>query len=161
MAKQDKEIKEDEILEEDSESRVYELGFHIDAELPIEEVKKIYSAMREFIAAKGTIIAEGEPEKIQLAYIISKQETGGRHDFNTACFCWIAYETSPLHHSEIIETASANTHIIRFIDLLTTKDAARHSVEMHELSLKTPDRSKETEADLDVELDVALEHAAV
>ena len=162
MAKQEREMTEDETLgDEGSERRVYELGFHIDAELPTEEVKKAYHAMREFIEKRGTLVAEGEPEKIQLAYTISRQETTGRRDFDTACFCWVAYEASASHHAEIIGAAGTDKHIIRFIDLITTKDAARHAVERHELSLKTPERAKDSEMTPEAELDTALEHAAV
>ena len=70
-----------EIEEGNNETRTYELGFHIDPELPQEEVKKTYQAIREKIAAAGEIVAEGEPEKIPLAYTISRQETTGRRDF--------------------------------------------------------------------------------
>jgi ribosomal protein S6 len=84
--KQDVEV-EDGVLESAEESRVYELGFHLDPELPSEEVKKAYKAVRELISEKGTLIAEGEPQMIQLAYTISRQETAGRRDFNSAYFC--------------------------------------------------------------------------
>jgi len=163
MARQDTDISIDETLEDGvSELRVYELGFHIDPELPVEEVKKIYRVVHELIEKKGTIVAEGEPEKIQLSYTISRQETAGRRDFDAAYFCWIAYEVSASDHAEIIGEVSGNTHIIRFIDLLTTKDAARHSVEIRELSRKAPECVKdEPEAILDVELDTALENVAL
>jgi ribosomal protein S6 len=163
MVKKEMEMNEDEILDNESaELRVYELGFHIDPELPVEEVKKAYHAMRELIAKKGTIVAEGEPEKIQLAYTISRQETSGRRDFGSAYFCWIAYEAYAANHAEIIEAVGADTHFIRFIDLLTTKDATRHAVEMRELSRKVPEeRVKDTEEALNVELDAALEHVAI
>jgi ribosomal protein S6 len=162
MAKRDAEINADEELENESpELRVYELGFHIDPELPVEEVKKAHHAMREFIEKNGTLIAEGEPEKIQLAYTISRQETAGRRDFDSAYFCWIVYEADTSHHAEIVGAANADARIIRFIDILTTKDAARHSVEMRELSQKMPERAANSEVSPDVELDTALEHIAV
>ncbi|MFH1178326.1 MAG: 30S ribosomal protein S6 [bacterium] len=163
MAKQDTDISVDETLEDGvSELRVYELGFHIDPELPVEEVKKAYHAVRELIEKKGTIVAEGEPEKIQLSYTISRQETAGRRDFDAAYFCWIAYEAPSSNHAEVIGAISGNTKIIRFIDLLTTKDSARHSVEIRELSRKAPERVKdEPEATFDVELDTALENVAL
>lgn len=162
MAKnQDVDVIVDELEDTGPESRVYELGFHLDPELPTEEVKKAYQATRELIAGKGAIVAEGEPEKIQLAYTISRQETSGRRDFDSAYFSWIVYEASPENHSEVITTASADKRIIRFIDLITTKDAARHSVEVRELSLKTPERSNEPEDVSGAELDAALERAAV
>ena len=45
--------------------------------------------------------------------------------------------------------------------LLTTKDTARHSVEMQELSLKMPERATTSEAAINEELDTALENATV
>lgn len=164
MAKnQDEEVLADETLEEGGdESRVYELGFHLDPELPIEEVKKAYQAMRGLILEKGTLVAEGEPEKIQLAYTISRQEVAGRRDFDSAYFAWIAYEMLVASHTDLLATANADKRVIRFIDLLTTKDAARHAVEMHELLAKMPER-EETEGEIVVntELDTALENVVV
>lgn len=142
--------------------RVYELGFHLDPELPSEEVKKAYQAVRTLIAGKGTIIAEGEPQMIQLAYTIStSRDTTGRRDFNSAFFCWIVYETLAASHAEVLTAASANKHIIRFIDLLTTKDAARHSVEMRELSAKAAESAEDSETTPSAELDTALERVEV
>ena len=165
MAKQDMDMRADESSENDgSEPRVYELGFHLDPELPIEEVKKAYQAIRELIMRSGTLVAEGGPEKIQLAYTISRRETSGRRDFNSAYFSWIVYEAPAASHAEIVTAVSTNKRIVRFIDLLTTKDAARHAVEMRELSLKTPERAgrvEDAEAAAGAELDAALEHVVV
>lgn len=155
------EVLSDELEESGSEPRVYELGFHLDPELPTEEVKKAYQEIKKFIEELGTVVAEGEPEKIQLAYTISRQETAGRRDFDSAFFSWIAYEASPLNHDDILISANADKRIIRFIDLLTTKDAARHAVEMHELALKTPERTENIEPTIGAELDAALENAAI
>lgn len=158
-----KNMGEEEMLEEaGSEPRVYELGFHLDPELPTEEVKKAYQAVRATIVEKGSVVGEGEPEKIPLAYTISRQEVSGRRDFDSAYFSWIAYETTPEQHGEIIAAAGANTHIIRFIDLLTTKEAARHAVEMHDIALTTAAAAQAEETDAPaVELDAALENVVV
>ena len=161
MAKNKGEEVIDELEDTGAEPRVYELGFHLDPELPTEEVKKAYNEIRAFITSNGTLIAEGEPEKIQLAYTISRQETSGRRDFDSAYFAWIAYEAAPLKHDEILTSAEVDKRIVRFIDILTTKDAARHAVEMHELAMKTPERVEDAEAVLGNELDAALENAAV
>jgi hypothetical protein len=97
-------------LQEDgdlAETRVYELGFHLDGELPQEEVKKMYQGIRDRISAVGTLVAEGEPTKVPLAYTISRQETTGRRDFDTAFFCWIAYEaTRPTPRGTMISRSS-------------------------------------------------------
>jgi ribosomal protein S6 len=153
---------EEAILVEEvgNDPRVYELGFHLDPELPIEEVKKAFGAVKSLIEEKGTIVVEGEPENIPLAYTISRQEVSGRRDFNSAYFAWIAYEALPEAHAEVIAFANGEKRIIRFIDLLTTKEAARHSAEMHELSLKTLERAEETEPAA-AELDAALESVTI
>ncbi len=148
-----------------SEPRVYELGFHLDPELPTEEVKKTYQAIIDGIAEKGEIVAQVEPEKIQLAYTISRQEVSGRRDFNSAYFAWVVYETDAGAHAEIIAAANANKAIIRFIDLTTTKEAARHSLEVHELLAKAAATAAaeagESEDAIGNELDAALENVAV
>ncbi|MBI5406043.1 30S ribosomal protein S6 [Candidatus Kaiserbacteria bacterium] len=157
---QDEETFADEMLDDaGSEPRVYELGFHLDPELPTEEVKKAYQAVCGLISGKGTLVAEGEPEKTQLAYTISRQEVAGRRDFDSAYFSWIVYEADASNHADIIAAVSANKHIVRFIDLLTTKDAARHSVEMRAISMKMPERAEDANATLGTELDAALENA--
>ena len=144
-------------------SRVYELGFHLDPELPSEEVKKAYQGLRSEIAARGEVVAEGEPHKMQLAYTISRQETGGRRDFGSAFFCWIAYETTQDKHDEILSLIKGDLHIVRFIDLITTKEQARHSAELREIMMKTATESEveEEEVAMDAELDAALAETAI
>lgn len=124
---------QNELLDAGAEPRVYELGFHLDPELPQEEVKKAYGDIRGRIAAVGTIIAEGEPVKIPLAYTISRMETGGRRDFNSVFFCWIAYEADGAGHEKVAATAREDSRIVRFLDIRTTVDEAKHSAEMQEL----------------------------
>jgi len=85
----------------------------------------------------------------------------GRRDFNSAYFAWIVYETLATNHAEIITSMSANKLVVRFIDLITTKDQARHALEVHELLAKVPETEVESEDALGVELNTALENAAV
>jgi len=155
MAKKDTE-REGQSFEA-GEPRVYELGFHLDPELPSEEVKKAYQAVRSAVEAHGALVAEGEPLHVQLAYTISRQETGGRRDFESAYFAWIAYEASAEAHEAVLAVVKADTRVIRFIDLVTTKDAARHSEELRELAAKTPEATETPEESADAELDAALE----
>lgn len=144
---------------EDGSPRIYELGFHLDPELPTEEVKKSYNAMRETVSEKGTVIAEGEPVNIPLAYTISRQETSGRRDFNSAFFSWIVYETTAENHAKVISAAGADKHIIRFIDLITTKDAARHAEEIRDIALKISEKVEDSDSASGAELDAAIDSA--
>ena len=145
---------------EGSGPRVYELGFHLDPELPTEEVKAAYAKIKGVIEGVGAVVAEGEPEKLQLAYTISRQETSGRRDFDSGYFAWIAYECDASKHADVLAAVKGENRVIRSIDLLTTKDAARHAQEMKELSMKAPPPKEEAESVSDAELDAALEEVA-
>lgn len=164
MARKNEAIEEAVEEVESGEPRVYELGFHIDPELPAEEVKKTYQEIRDRVAQAGTIVAEGEPLQIQLAYTISRQETTGRRDFNTAHFAWVAYEADAAAHAAVVEQTGTDRRVIRFIDLRTTKEAAQHAQDLRDMALKTAARE---EAELQEEegessdLDAALETATV
>lgn len=156
MAKKDLEQAEIESTEEDAGvARVYELAFHLDPELSESEAKKAYAGYKDLIAENGTVIAEGEPEKIQLAYTISRQENAGRRDFSSAYFCWIAYEAMGVGHEAVAEAARMDKRIVRFLDIRTDKEAVKHAADMRELREKAPEK---TEGDRvsDAELDAAL-----
>ncbi|CAN5678989.1 hypothetical protein BH11PAT2_BH11PAT2_07630 [soil metagenome] len=160
MAK--KEVIEIEGLEGgDAETRVYELGFHLDPELPQEEVKKTYQAIHDAISGAGTIIAEGEPTKIPLAYTMYRSDTKGRRDYDSAYFSWIAYEADGVAHDKIVAMAGGEVRIIRFIDLRTTVEGAQHSAEMHELFAKAAleDPFQEEIAETELETAPAREEA--
>jgi ribosomal protein S6 len=150
---------EEEVLDTDqAELRVYELGFHLDPELPETEVKKAYQSIRELITKAGTVIAEGEPTKIPLAYTISRSETTGRRDFDSAFFCWIAYEIDGASHQGIDEAVRADSRVVRFIDIRTTKEEAKHAEEMQAVyaQMAAGEGIPEEEAVSEVELDAAL-----
>jgi ribosomal protein S6 len=142
------------------EMRVYELGFHIDGELPQEEAKKSYDALKDLAAKHGEVIAEGTLAKVQLAYTISRMDTTGRRDFNVSFFGWIAYETDGPGHQAVTAAVKEDTRVIRFLDLRTSKDAAKHSSEMHEFYLKVPEAPVEEDSS-DAELDAALKEVGV
>lgn len=144
-----------------NESRVYELGFHLDPELPQEEAKKTYQALRTSMGAAGTIVAEGEPQKVQLAYTISRSVDHLRRDYDSAYFAWIAYEADTTGHAAILEAAKAEGNIIRFMDIRTEREAAEHAAEMHEFYAKAAELQNTQAPDevLDTELDAALKEA--
>ena len=147
-----------------NETRTYELGFHIDPELPQEEVKKTYQGIRESIAKNGEVVAEGEPERIPLAYTISRMETTGRRDFQSAYFAWVAYDATGEGHEAVLEMARGESRIVRFIDLKTTHEAAKHAAEMHEMMFRAVEEGETPQGEEEspeAELDAALKDAGV
>jgi ribosomal protein S6 len=167
MAKKELERDDAEAVDIDgdsSEPRVYELGFHIDGELPESEAKKAYEEIRGKIASVGTLLEEGSPRKTALAYTVSRMEHAGRRDFNTSFFAWIAYEADGEGHEAVGEAVRAENRIFRFIDIRTTKEEARHSAELEELYARTLAEEKVSEEEEEVsdsELDAALKEAGV
>lgn len=159
MAKKDVEERDEreELDADHSEPRVYELGFHIDPELAESEAKKVYQGIRDVITEVGTVVAEGVPQKIQLAYTVSRMEHGGRRDFDGSYFAWIAYEADGAGHEKVAE-AARNQSIFRFLDIRTNKEQAQHFAEMQELMLKSPEKEEEVS---DTELDAALKEVEV
>lgn len=164
MAKKEKEMVDETSVELDAEHaelRVYELGFHIDPELPNEEVKKVWNTVRTGIEKAGTIVAEGVPQKIQLAYTVSRSETGGCRDFNASNFSWIAYEADGAGHEAVTALAEGTPSIFRFLDVRTEKDAAKHFSEMQELLAKVPEPETTEEEVSETELDNALKGVSI
>jgi len=165
MAKKEKkavDAVENTLDAEHAETRVYELGFHLDPELTETDAKKAYQAIREVAESKGSIVAEGAPQKIQLAYTVSRTEQSVRQDFNSSFFSWFAYEVDGAGHDAVVAAAKAENRIFRFIDLRTTKEAAKHAAEMHEIMLKAAnDKREQVEEEVsDVELDAVLKEVA-
>lgn len=160
MAKQDVgERDEREEMEADhSEPRVYELGFHIDPELTEGDAKKVYQGIRDVISEAGEVVAEGAPQKIQLAYTVSRMEHGGRRDFDNSYFAWIAYEADGQGHEKVASAARAEGSIFRFLDIRSDKEQAQHFAEMQELMMKAPEKGEEVS---DTELDAALKEVEV
>ena len=162
MAKKtDTSVEREELDADHGEPRVYEHGINIDCELPTEEAKKVYQSVRAKIADVGTVVAEGEPQKIQLAYTISRGEQGGRRDFDSSFFAWIAYETNGAGHEKVAEVARNENRIFRFIDVRTTKEGAEHSAQMHDILMKESLKPMPEEEVSDVEIDTALKEINV
>lgn len=161
MAKKEKEAVEatEELDANHAEPRVYELGFHLDPELGAEEAKKTFDKVLAVIEKAGSVVAVGEPQKIALAYTVSRSETGGRRDFDTSYFAWIAYEADGAGHEAVAAMAREESRIFRFLDVRTDKESAKHFAEMQELLAKAPQPEGEEEVS-DTEIDQALKEVA-
>ena len=124
--------------------------------------EKTYQALREVATSAGSLVAEGEPQKIPLAYTISRKEHAGRRDFDSAYFAWVAYEANGAGHDAVVEAVKGEDRVIRFLDLRTSKDAAKHAQEMHEFYANMPETPLEAGAEVsDAQLDAALKEAGV
>lgn len=161
MAKKDTkavEAAEETLDSNHADTRVYELGFHLDPELSEGDAKSAYQGIRGVIESAGSVVTEGEPLKIPLAYTVSRTEQSVRKDFDSSYFCWIAYEADGEGHEKVLAAAKGENRIFRFIDLRTDKEAAQHSAEMRDIMMKSPQMPEEAS---DADIDAALKEVGV
>ena len=118
------EVKTEDISVDESETQIYELGFHI---VPsIEEGKlsaEIDSIKASIEKQEGAFIAEGLPKKIGLAYTIAKDIDSKRHKFDTAYFGWVKFEIKTENIMNIKEEMDKNKNILRFLIIKTVKES--------------------------------------
>lgn len=145
MAEIDNEIREAE--GNDSDARVYELGFHIvptvgDDGLP-QEVDALHALIAKY---HGTIISEEHPQLMHLAYPLSHDIARTRHTFDTAYFGWVVFEAFPHDAHAVKEAMRANQHIVRSLLIKTEKDApqVRHPAVAPRFETKPTDFSART-----------------
>lgn len=164
------EVSNEESNTDSDETRVYELGFNIDPDLPKQKVKELFQSIKTSISDGGTVIVVGEPHRLQLAYTISRMERAGRHDFSSAFFGWVAYQADEEAHAHIMEMIKEHNDVFRYIDIRTTIDAVKHAAIQHEeLYYRTQkqdvpddgDTEKVQAQESNKKLDTAIENAIV
>ncbi len=106
--------------EERDRVNVYEIGFHLIPTTGEEEVGARAADVRAFIEeAGGTIIEEGFPALISLAYTIVAK--AGK--FDRAYFGWTKFESAPTVIAHLKEFADHNPSIFRYLIIKTTRDS--------------------------------------
>lgn len=153
---EEKEVLIDETDLDTAEAGVYEVGFHIDGTLGGDEARRVFEEVRTALVKSGAeIIAEGVPRKVTLGYTISRMETGGRRDFDTASFAWIGFSTTGAARDAVAELLRADTRIVRFLIITTTAEAVRHAAEQLLIDEKVQNEveGEESSDDLDAVID--------
>ena len=117
--------KEMENVEEAETHETYELGYllspSLSEELVLKEVEHIRSLITE---QEGTIIGEGHPKLVHLAYRMEKTLAHQSQVFETAFFGWIKCSVSSTHVEDIRKTLKEKEHLIRFLLVKSALDVA-------------------------------------
>ncbi|MBL1434081.1 30S ribosomal protein S6 [Candidatus Wolfebacteria bacterium] len=143
-------------VQEKDEISVYEVAFHIDANLSETETQKTFNSVKEaIVAAGGTPFAEALPVRMNLAYTISQINEGVRRDHTSSHFAWVAYELAPEKQSEIDEVLREDKTIVRHLVTITTKEEAEYV--QNRAAEKLIVAKPEGEGLSDKELDEAIE----
>lgn len=114
-----------DIDENDDESRVYEVSFHIVPSGGEEGALKEFEAIRTLLESKKAVILGQEvPHSMTFAYEIQKDIERKRHTFPNGYFGWFVFEATPEAAHSIKETMNTMNPVIRFLLVKTVKEAA-------------------------------------
>ncbi len=120
---QETEIKgENEILE-NTNSKVYELGYLLTPTIKEEDIGVNYGNLKELVSSfGGEIIMDEMPKIISLAYAMQKVTSNVRKKFNTAYFGWIKFIMNSQKVLELKKHLDFDANFIRFLMLKTVKE---------------------------------------
>jgi ribosomal protein S6 len=162
-----------EVEKGENEARLYEVSFLLIPALAEESADKEAEAIRaELIKEGATILYEGKPKAISLAYPISKSIEHKRTVYESAYFGWFAFEKKAgiLDLKAILDK---NGSVIRFLIINTIKEAYTTPKQRREvLRPRAPLPEKEVAPEItaveesttpvdEVELDKEIEHLLV
>jgi ribosomal protein S6 len=117
------EIKNEIEIEEDVNSRVYELGYLLVPTISEEDLPVMFGNLKELVSALGGIhISDEMPKMIQLAYKMVKVVSNVRNKFNTAYFGWIKFTMDSDKVLELKKKLDLDPNFIRFLILKTVKE---------------------------------------
>jgi len=120
---QDKEIKGENNVSEEADSKVYELGYLLVPTIKEEDVPMNYGNLKELISSfEGEIIADEMPKTISLAYAMQKVVSNVRSKFNTAYFGWIKFTMKGEKVLELKKHLDLDPNFIRFLILKTIRE---------------------------------------
>jgi len=105
------------------ETTVYEVGFHLNPNLPEGEVLGKVTDLKSQISLRGgTFISEGFPALRPLEYTIKKRIINDNKRFNQAYFGWLKFEMSPSEIVELKKTLEIDNDVVRFLIIKTIKE---------------------------------------
>jgi|SRR3989344_6345224 len=137
--------------EDNSSSKVYELGYLSVPTIKEEDLPVFYGNLKELLLSfSGEIIMDEMPKMISLAYSMTKVTSNVRKKFNTAYFGWTKFTMNSQKVLELKKHLDLDPNFIRFLILKTVKEntiAAKRFVRgesYHRIS--TPKKSAGNEA---------------
>lgn len=128
------------------EPRVYELGFLLSPAVREEDLDARVDEIKTIITdAAGSIIADGRPEFIDIAYQMDKTIDNKKVKFDQGYFGWIKFTTTPNMIKAIQESMDKNLLIIRSLLVLTVAENTVISKKPLSKILKSTARSESDE----------------
>ena len=108
---------------EEGGGQVYELGYHIVSTVAEENLPKEVEALKAIVLKDGgSLVSEGEPKLINLAYSMTKSVADIKKKFNTAYFGWLKFETKSELIPMIKKAVDAYPNILRYLLIKTVRE---------------------------------------
>ncbi|MBP6925849.1 MAG: 30S ribosomal protein S6 [Candidatus Pacebacteria bacterium] len=105
------------------EPKVYEVGYLLVPQITEESLDEHVDIVRKIITDQGGLpIAEGRPELIDLAYIMTKDIDNKRNQYNKGFFGWIKFDVSPERAPQIKKELDALKIMIRNLLITTVRE---------------------------------------
>jgi ribosomal protein S6 len=129
-----------ETLEKEGGVQVYELGYHIVSTVAEENLSKEAEALKAIVLKDGgSLVSEGEPKLINLAYSMTKSVADVKKTFNTAYFGWLKFETKSELMPMIKKAVDANDHVLRYLLIKTVRE---NTLYVPKLNVRTPGKEE-------------------
>lgn len=162
------EIKNEIETGEDTNSRVYEVGYLLVPTVFETDLPAMYGNLKELVSSLGGVVISDEmPKMINLAYAMTKVVANVRNKFNTACFGWVKFTMDSDKVLELKKKLDLDPNFIRFLILKTVKEntiATKRFVrgETHRRPTYKKNENNETAApinkeEIDKEIDALVE----
>lgn len=108
---------------QETDSRIYEVGYLLVPAISEEEVPAIYGNLKEVISSfSKELISDEMPKMINLAYTMLKVAQNVRNKFNSAYFGWVKFAMDSEKVSELKKKLDLDPNIIRFLILKTVRE---------------------------------------
>ena len=126
----------EKVEKQEGGNQVYELGYHLVSTIAEEALPKEVENLKAILLKDGgSLVSEGEPKLINLAYSMTKSVADIKKKFNTAYFGWIKFETSQSLIPEMKKKLDANASVLRYLLIKTVRENTMYSPK---LTVRTP-----------------------
>ena len=120
-------VAEDAAMENVAEPVLYEIGYHVIPLVPEEELSKEVVAVREVFEKHGGVFKTEEfPQRMSLAYPMSKTVENNRQTYDQSYFGWMLFEVDPAVAQTVQAEIRALPTILRFI--LIKRDSVESAI---------------------------------
>jgi len=117
----------DENNVDDTQTTVYELGYHMLPTIVADDLEKEVGTIRSAIEKRGgSFIAEGSPETVELEYAMAINNGGKKTKYDKAYFGWMKFELDPEQATALqADDLASNAQILRSSLVKTTREETR------------------------------------